>query len=358
MQDEIVDRIYEAAFIPERWKSVLEGGCEIADAVSASLLIFPENAPPRYIATELTEAGLKQFVESGAWRYSEHIPQKHKIVYPAEFFHFQDVGVYDRGEPDAVDAALASLGLDAQITTVLDMPTNEVVSITLERRIGEGRFQRSRIEAMNAIRPHLARAGMVAGRLMLDRAFTAVATLESLGLPAAVLSSDGRILAANRLLEELRGAVVFRAMGRFAVSHDAANRMLADALQMADLSLVTRSIPLPPIADHPAMILHLVPARGAARDIFWAGASILIVTPVRLPNAPDAAILNGLFDLTPAEARLVRRLLAGETIGDAANAMDLSVTTLRSQLSSIFSKTGTTRQPELLTLIASIALPR
>jgi DNA-binding CsgD family transcriptional regulator len=62
------------------------------------------------------------------------------------------------------------------------------------------------------------------------------------------------------------------------------------------------------------------------------------------------------FGLAPAEARLALHLVAGETLRSAAVKLSITYETARSQLKSIFQKTGTCRQAELVIVILT-ALP-
>ena len=54
------------------------------------------------------------------------------------------------------------------------------------------------------------------------------------------------------------------------------------------------------------------------------------------------------FGLTPAEARLSSALVAGRSLADYAREVGLSRNTARNQLATIFEKTGTRRQAELV----------
>lgn len=67
-------------------------------------------------------------------------------------------------------------------------------------------------------------------------------------------------------------------------------------------------------------------------------------------------VLHDLYQLTPAEARLTKNLARGLSLNDAAEQMSISQHTARNQLKSIFSKTETHRQSELLGLIFSTPL--
>jgi DNA-binding CsgD family transcriptional regulator len=57
------------------------------------------------------------------------------------------------------------------------------------------------------------------------------------------------------------------------------------------------------------------------------------------------------FKLTPAESRLCRTLIDGLTLNDYARKWKLTISTARSQLSSVFNKTSMRRQSDLLRLI-------
>jgi DNA-binding CsgD family transcriptional regulator len=60
------------------------------------------------------------------------------------------------------------------------------------------------------------------------------------------------------------------------------------------------------------------------------------------------------FGLTPAEARLALRLVAGETLRSAAVKLSISYETARTALKNIFRKTGTCRQAELVIVILTV----
>jgi len=65
----------------------------------------------------------------------------------------------------------------------------------------------------------------------------------------------------------------------------------------------------------------------------------------------SAEVLNLLYGLTPAEARLTIALVDGLELEQIANEFNVSLHTLRGHLKSIFRKTGVRRQSELVALI-------
>jgi DNA-binding CsgD family transcriptional regulator len=63
------------------------------------------------------------------------------------------------------------------------------------------------------------------------------------------------------------------------------------------------------------------------------------------------AFLKDKFDLTPAEVRLVLRLMEGESLRSSAAALGIAYETARTVLKSVFHKTRTCRQAELVIVI-------
>jgi len=102
-----------------------------------------------------------------------------------------------------------------------------------------------------------------------------------------------------------------------------------------DLGVVVRSVPPAEASDRldsPAAVVFI---RGPAEDV---------------PLARET--IRQLFDLTPAEASLAALLAAGHKLDRAANELGITRNTARAHLRSVFSKSGATRQAELVHLIS------
>ena len=86
-------------------------------------------------------------------------------------------------------------------------------------------------------------------------------------------------------------------------------------------------------------------------------AALIWLTPI-VPDADAAADLAKLFGLTLAERRLVSRLILGKDLRQAAKSLHISLHTARTQLKSIFDKTGRRTQAALLALAMRLAALR
>ncbi len=349
--EDLVDRIYEAAFVPDLWPVVLDDMSTISNSFGGALLVASEAHPPRFAASASIRDALIEF-SSGAWR-NNHRPLRWK---PSLDGFLRDVDLFspDDLETDPMRHELIRYGLGWQAGMVMPMTNGEVVIYSVERRLQDGPHEVDSIAALNAFRPHLARSGLIAARLGLERALATVSVLQNVGLPAAVMSANGRVIAANQLLDAMPSTFLSRAFDRLAIGDSRADVLFQEAVRIiaGDLTPVVRSIPLRATTERPAIVLHVLPLRRSAQDIF-AGGNILVVAATVRTGSPEPSpqILSVLFDLSPAEAKLASALGSGCSLKTAALNLNITVKTARTYLERVFYKTGTQRQSELVALL-------
>jgi DNA-binding CsgD family transcriptional regulator len=64
-----------------------------------------------------------------------------------------------------------------------------------------------------------------------------------------------------------------------------------------------------------------------------------------------------LFDLTPAEARIMSRIADGQSAITLKDELGISSNTMKTHLGRIFAKTGCGRQADLVKLMSELSLP-
>ncbi|MBM3563858.1 MAG: helix-turn-helix transcriptional regulator [Alphaproteobacteria bacterium] len=197
-------------------------------------------------------------------------------------------------------------------------------------------------------------------RLQLERARVASETLGRLGLPAVVLNEQGKALAANDLMNSVGNFVRWLARDHIALTDKTADNMLRDALDAIEVvpAAGVRSFPVRAPGGDQTLVAHLVPIRLTARDIFVRCAAALVLTPVVAPSAPPVELVQSLFDLTPAEARVARNLVSGQSVDDMADASGVSHNTIRTHVRCVLQKTGCNRQSEVVALLSGVSLMR
>jgi DNA-binding CsgD family transcriptional regulator len=193
--------------------------------------------------------------------------------------------------------------------------------------------------------------------MQMERARAAAQALALLGIPALVFSDNGKVLGANHLIEALNDFVLWRANDRIALKDAGADTLLRDAVATADDDETPAVRSFPVRNEDSAMIAHVVPVRGSARDILFRCAAMLMLTPVTRPEAPSVDLIRSLFDLTPAEARVARGLAAGQTVNDIATESGTSANTVRSHVKVVLTKVGYNRQADVVALLNGLRPP-
>jgi DNA-binding CsgD family transcriptional regulator/PAS domain-containing protein len=351
MDEQFLDSLYEAAVVPELWPRVLRRFQEIARGAGAVLVAVTPTSN-RWISSspefdQLVAAHFNGF--PGNERTRRLLERRH-----AGFL--RDIDVLSEAEmadePVYRDFLLPQ-GFGIGVATSIASPTGEAFILHAERQREEGHVEADLIGRFDRMRPHLARAMLLSARLEFERVRGAAQALDAIGLPAAVLDRNGRALALNPRFEALVPAVAVDRPSRLGLVDPAADGLLASALQATGRAAgaTVRSIPVTRRENQPPLILHLTPIRGAAHDIFSRAASILVVTPVVVKDVPTADVVQGLFDLTPAEARLAALIAAGHRPREAAAALGIMEETARSTLKRVMAKTGLHRQADLIGLL-------
>lgn len=352
---DLTELIYEAAFVPERWNLVLREAAGLSASASAQVFFFSEAGQPRGTTLENLRPLFDAFIKGDMWKFCDSV-QKMCALQPASFVQVDEYLTAEEIERDPARIMLREFGIGAHLCSAIPMPTGELATFVFQKWTKDGSYDRSEIDRLDALRPHLARAGLVAGRLRMERAEATASALDLMGLPAAVLSSSGRVIAANRRLERMDAAFLPVAHGGLAIADRDANRLFQDAVTGMNGSAGTaRSIPVPANGGGAAFVIHLLPLRRAAHDIF-AGADILVLATPITPSAlvPSASLLNTLFDLTPTEARLATDLASGLTLAESAARRGVTIKSARTYLERIFNKTGTHQQSQVVAMIKTV----
>jgi DNA-binding CsgD family transcriptional regulator len=242
--------------------------------------------------------------------------------------------------------------------TAIPIPTGENAILIISRQIDRGPVGPALVQRLDALRPHLARSILMAARLQLERARMASETLAALGVPALVLDHQGKVLAANHLIEALTDHVQWRALDRVSLKDRIADKLLRHAIAADLTSGAVCSFPIRDADALAAMIAHIVPIRLSARDIFVRCAAALVLTPIALPDAPSVELVQSLFDLTAAEARVARELTVGKTVQGIASEGGISINTIRTHVRGVLEKTGCNRQVDVVALLTAISSAR
>jgi DNA-binding CsgD family transcriptional regulator len=189
-------------------------------------------------------------------------------------------------------------------------------------------------------------------------------TLDALRCAVLLIDERGTILHANRAAEQMAqdGGPIHSAKGILHANLSSATSELHAALAVAarhepGVSRTGAAIRLT-APEMPPVFAHVLPlARSDVRTRLEpaAVAAVFIGAPV---NEQDgAAMAAAAFGLTPAETRVLKSLLSGCTLAEAATALGITRSTANTHLDHIFAKTGVARQADLIRLAIELISP-
>ncbi|MBN8937864.1 MAG: helix-turn-helix transcriptional regulator [Rhizobiales bacterium] len=355
MNELLLERIYEAAALPELWPGVLDTLAELAGCRPALLFTTDGVNVTGAVGNQAIQEPLRVFVEEG---WMERNPQGARTLARREPRFTNDLDIFTREEIEQDPYYLEFLrpqGMSWGTGTLITGPFDTQIIVSIHRAYEKGPVSRAAVDRLTDLRPHLARSAFISAQLKFEQARAAVQALDALGLPAAALTSAGALRVANALFQDLIPDVVLDRRMRVHMARERADALLEAALRVplrdapAGAGL---SFPIAGSVDHPPFIAHLVPISGASHDVFSGLAWLLVMVPVSLKGQASTALIEGLFDLTPAEARVATALLDGKTVGEFATASNLSRETIRSHVKALMQKTGTHRQVDLVRLLS------
>jgi DNA-binding CsgD family transcriptional regulator len=357
VQAELIDRIYQAAVIPNSWPGLLQ---EIADAVGAigGHMLFRSPTRIDAVASPVIERDLEDYFAQG-WGQG---PSEHTSALLAEMAPgFRAEVDYHTAEEIARMPVHADFldprGYIAGVATVVQGSGDFVIQFALEGFPSHEAALRA-VPILDSIRPDLARALSLTS---LRRSRAEAAVVESLalaGAAAAIVSRDGKLRSANDRFVARLGSRMMEIGGRLLITNRFFSEQLAAALaQHQESGRAIRSIPIAGEGDGRPFAIHLLPITGPARDLCDADGVLLLISEGVNASVPDADLLRALFDLTPGEARLARGLVSGMSLEETATLLGIKKQTARTHLRAIFGKTGVSRQAALVLLLSGFGKP-
>lgn len=354
---ELVNHIYEGAVRPGEWQAIvghMAGFFGVQRAALFSTFVGPSQGGLG-IMHGLPEAALRRWGDE--YLATDDIWAQAAIRKDA--FHaglaFRDTDLVPQHEFAAsriYRELLRHVGIGHMCTGVIFDNGADVQPTTcgIYRPLEEPPFPDETRAAMVALLPHFSRALGVMYRLR-DAQFNLAVTLGALDRVAggvALFAEGGALRHLNREAERilnLADGLTRRTM------EDAARPVIeADPMHAPHFS-ASAQVQRP--SGRPAFVLQFAPLP-AANDFPGEVRAIGFITDPETQARLDVTLLQQLYNVTPAEARLAERLCAGDTLSGAAARCAITEATAKTQLARLFEKTNTGRQADLLRLLLSL----
>lgn len=347
----LVEEIYEAAIVPDLWHRLLDRLAEIAGA-EGTLLFAARPGATRHINSPRIDRLIEAWVKDG-WAGARN-DRGNRLIPIREPRFLTD---FDGFSPEEMDRSpfyteyLRPLGFWWCVGTAIHSPTADTIIFSIERLERNGPVEPEAVRRLDHLRPHLARAAVLSARVGIERMQAGVIALETVGLPAAIVDATGRVLAANGLFAGCSPSMRIGAHDRLLFGDETSDTAFRNALRHGGRGAAA-SLALPARDAAAAAVAHLVPLKGSARDVFTGAACLVYATVLAPKGALPAALIEVLFDLTAAEARVASMVAAGTSVAAAALKLSVTPETIRAHLKSVYAKTGVHRQIDLARLLS------
>jgi DNA-binding CsgD family transcriptional regulator/PAS domain-containing protein len=250
--------------------------------------------------------------------------------------------------------------------TVLVMRNHErLAEVGLGRHESVGLITNREIGLMRLLAPHLRRAVTISDLLDMKsiEAESLGGVLDEMAVGVLLVAEDGTILHANRAAAGMldRRNPIATIGGKIGANDPRAASRLRRFIALAagresEIGASGIGIALRDGSDAVATA-HILPlARGEVRTrlLSRAVAAVFVTSDTQLPLGRLDAFAEA-FGLTPAETRLLGRLIRGESIDEASAALNVARTTSKTHISRILAKTGTRGRPALMALVYRLA---
>jgi DNA-binding CsgD family transcriptional regulator len=253
---------------------------------------------------------------------------------------------------------------------------NVCVVFSVLRAVGENPLGSPEIQFLDKLLPHLARAVrmQLQNYTFSTKALVGHALVNKLRQPVMLLTTDGSVVlaneAANRLLSST--SLVGVVDGRLRLPTNYQTQFQNECARMEGLARGVNELP-DEVSNYRSMAVTSRGGVGHSDETLYTFFTLLV--PPKVSGAfglrplvllfffhPDSAppidsdLLGVVFNLTPAEGRVSRLLGEGLSPKEVSSRLGVQYDTVRKQIQSIYRKTTTNRQADLMRLMLHLPL--
>ncbi|MGD0942372.1 MAG: hypothetical protein ABR905_21980 [Terracidiphilus sp.] len=363
---ELLAVLYSAPLQQQQWQSFLALLCRYTDARFAVLIC----ADTRLGLSIRSKAGSPE-ADRSIIVYNQQYGRNDP--FRAEIIRTPRTGVVQADEllpnegllrTDMYRDVLVPLGARYGTILFLTVGLRRMEAISLWRNFDDGPMDEDGNRLLNLVFPHIQKALEIRQVLGVaqQRIAGAEAMVDASATPTFLLNRQRRVLhcnaAADSLLHQADGLTLQD--DYLAATEPESREPLRNLLMNARLPVPGASgnsspgvLALSRSSTRRPLQLLVSPLAPIQRTKSRADLVLLVTDPDKPVNFPDDA-LRALFGFTPAQVDVAIGLLMGYSLEEIASLRKVSVGTVRNQLKAMLSKTGTSRQSDLIRLLMTL----
>lgn len=362
----ILEVLYEAPTNPSQWRTFLQMTGEALGGESGSLLIH--------------HFGEVQSLIVEQWNVDPEVIRKYEAHYTEKDVWFQRirnsrdwlatteqmVPFAELQKTEFYNDLVKHYDIPHAVAAMLERTTEGIANLAIYRGLRTGPFDVEALEPIRILRPHIRRAYRLHTQFAaaMRRNEDLQAVLDGIRTGVILLGENLKIVTTNRAADRLLAAHD----GLLATREGLRAESIGQTAELQALVGTSCSMAADPVRScggvmditrrkKPALHLMVSPARGLDMQRNCLVRAIVFVTDPAEKVRPLPETLQRRYELTPAECRLAILLADGRTLREISEMLGVTRNTLKSQLSSIYSKMGTSRQSDLVRMLLNGAAP-
>ncbi len=370
-QDQLnfIPRIYDTVTNPDAWADVLDEFAQFCGAKGGGLMMIDlVNPDVSIMRTSTYFSDLDQ-----AW-YHETFGPEEVEAYSVVAKHPAHTWITDEtafGRPaetiPGTKFQMENAGVFRRVGTRLNATPIWMDGLNLNYQLGRDNMTPEEDATSQLFMPHLAKAVEVSRPfLLLQQRFQAVLNvLDRLRIGIAIIGRRGEIAVANQAAGDAfhAGNGIYKSADDKMAVHDSAlqrqlDQRIASAAEAGHPEDYSPVLAVPKKDGELSWLLEVFPLSNLDDGLgpAFQGAAVFITDPARTDIISTEGIA-ALFGLTEAENDVCGLLTNGLRVSEVAEERNTSVDTTRSQVKTLFSKTGASSQSDLVRLALKVNLP-
>ncbi|MBL4667178.1 MAG: helix-turn-helix transcriptional regulator [Sneathiella sp.] len=367
---EFILKIYDTVTNSERWDDALDQFAYFCNADGASLMLGDRTHPEVSIRSLSKAFHTPSLVEEGGNLFAKDDGEALAVVlqHPPQTW-ITDEEAFGRSA-DEIPGNIwhrANWGLDRRLAACLNTNKIWIDAVSLNYKVGRVPNIDDGRENSHIFLPHIAKAIELSRPfLLLKERFNAIlSVLDYLTIGIAITNRSGEVIAANieaKSILESKNGISLNLSKKLQLSNGDRQRQLMTQIAAAVDAINPKGfealIPCPKREGTLPWLVEVFPLGNldGSIDRHFRGAAVFITDPEK-KDIISTKGMQALFELTDAEAEVCALFAEGLSPNDIAESRNTNLSTVRGQIKTLYSKTGTSGHASLVRLALKVNLP-
>ena len=354
-----LDRVLEAAVDSALWAPFLEDIAEATGSYGALILPLERRTRNAALSTANMAGALEEYFQAG-WVNSDWNIHARPLLLRDGIARTQQYTPPEVLEKHDFYRFLGTHGLRYACLIEWHAVPSELLCLVLHRTIDQAPYTEEEAAILVGMRARLMVAARMAYKISQNRISGTIVGLDIARMATIFFDRLGKITHVNNAATDILGPQLQVIEGELRSIREAETASIRNAVKAmlahpnSGIAENVQAIPIERKGQRP-LLLRIQRLNGEM-DLFAHSVGICVIDVPEQQRTAPPQILKQVFGLTEQEASIAVRLCEGHSLREISEATDRSYETVRTHMKSILQKTGTSRQGELIALVAKMKM--